>query len=150
MTYNYSAHFSPKELEWAKNSLENTKKVFPSINGNGIAFYGQIYDPVQDGLWNEDDIAMICICRHYLLQCDHIKTPTYSTYSLKHRIEEHFAQNGHKSYVHNGACIVACLSCGFTFKEYSRFSLKVGVSLESIRKLEIETEELTALAGISL
>jgi hypothetical protein len=133
--------FEPTALMWAGLAVEDAQKRFPRICPNGLEWYSADR-PEQ---WTADDLAMVCLCRWYLMSVEAIKTPSAYSYSLKHRIEEHYTINGSRSYVHNGSCIVAAMAMGFPIKTQwrDRLNCYIGVSKRSIKELQAFTEEVT-------
>jgi len=138
---NLSQHFEPTALMWATHAVKQAQDRFPRICPNGLDWY----TPGKPEAWDDADYAMVSLCRWYLNLAEPIKTPTTSSYSLKHRIEEHFTVYGQRSYVHNGSCIVAAMALGFPIKtsHFNRLTCSIGISRHSITKLQGYREEVT-------
>lgn len=138
---NLKDQFEPTALMWAANAVEQAKEQFPRICPNGLTWYR--HD--QPEHWTEDDHAMVCLCHWYFLRAEPIKTPSTSSYWLKHRIEQHFTVHGRGSYVHNGSCIVAAMALGFPIKAnwHDRLNCQIGISKRSTKDLQGYIEEIT-------
>jgi len=141
MIFDYTPFFSGAYIDWSKNALAKAQKIFPNVNPNGLNWYEE-YQTESD-LWKESDWAMICICREYLLKAKRVKKPSYSSYSLKHRIEQYYTVNNRSTYVHNGACIVAAIGCDISYRQFNRLSLCLAVSQAHALKRGTETQELS-------
>ena len=135
----------PSDLAWAALAVAKAKERFPRICPNGRNWYRS---DRHEG-WSDEDYAMVCLCRVYFLRAKAIKTPSHGSYGIKHCIERHFTVEGSKTYVHNGACIVAAMALGFPVKEatWDDLNCKIGISIRSVRELGAYTEEVTELAA---
>jgi hypothetical protein len=88
----------------ATEAVALAMKEFPGICSYGLAagHSPEAYEIPWDGTEIELSIE-------FLLTCKKIKTPTYSSYYMKHVVE-----NTVHRYIGNGEFIVACIALGFT------------------------------------
>jgi len=144
---NLANYMEPSDLAWAARAVSDAKQRFPFICPNGRNWYSP--DRPED--WRDEDLAMVCLCRVYFLQAKVTKLPRVGSYGLKHCIERHFKVDGHRSYVHNGFCIVAAMALGFPVHavRWNDLNCRIGISIRSISHLGSFTEEVVELTAAS-
>jgi hypothetical protein len=101
---------------------------FPGLCPNGLTWGvapRQVYTEPWQG--HEIETAM-----RFLSPLGKTSKPTYSSYYLKHVLEDHL-----RRYVSNGAFIVACIASDFVVEPYGDGSLNagIGISRRDIQKL---------------
>lgn len=143
---NLANYMQPSDLAWAARVVADAQQRFPRICPNGRNWYSP--DRPED--WHDHDLAMVCLCRVYFLKASATKTARIGSYGLKHCIERHFTVEGQKSYVHNGACIVAAMALGFPVQavQLDDLNCRIGISTRSISHLGSFTEEVIELAAV--
>ncbi|WP_013334927.1 hypothetical protein [Gloeothece verrucosa] len=93
------------EKKWVEGALKKALKEFPNINHDGLEnwkFRGELFD-----LELPLTMARILYCKEFIEQCGIIKTPTLSSYQLKHDCEKWASM-----YITNGSMCVAAIGLG--------------------------------------
>ena len=78
----------------------------------------------------------VAICVEFLSQCEATKKPvkTYTTYGLKHVIEEWAGE-----YIHETECVIALMDCGFSLHWCGHgITFSTNIDVKSIKRVEAQ------------
>ena len=113
-------------MDEALTAIEVAKARLPTLTATGI--------DISVG-HDEFSVANIATAIAFLRLCRKIKTPTYSSYFLKHVAERWGGHNGMQPYITNGELIVAAVYLGFHIEPIRRSpNACVGVSRIDVKK----------------
>lgn len=118
----------------ATSLVQKAGNLYPDLEVNGLFYGSHTPDSFSSHLSSVGEVATALA---YIDLCDITKTPSISSYTLKHCAERWGKSNNFEPYLGNGAFILAALHRDVPMRRFSRGgpNCLIAISKRSIRKL---------------
>lgn len=134
----------------ARRAIESVAEQLPMLGYSGFRCVAYPRDAERQrayveadrlDLLKDDAVAQVATCLAYIARLDRIKTPSVSSYGMKHRAESWGRRNGWSPYVSNGSFIVAAVFSGCPVYAVTGPNCRFGFSRRSIARVAHEGGE---------